>query len=197
MSPNKKIFLRFVGLAAVLYAGLVLWRVPYFIRKQKTDEAVAKIKATRLTLDDVMGKNLPPDPGREADKTIAGVDANENGIRDDVELAIFKAYPNSAKMRAVLLQYAMALQLEFTQPIVNTAIVIAVAETGDRALNCLWGISSRSDMAQYLEETSKNEGFVKSRQVNNTDRDKYQESFYEHLGSYSSPNDCNLDISGL
>ena len=37
-------------------------------------------------MDDVTGKNLPQDPGAEADKTIAGIDANKNGIRDDVEL---------------------------------------------------------------------------------------------------------------
>ncbi|MFY9463152.1 MAG: hypothetical protein WAP52_03130 [Candidatus Sungiibacteriota bacterium] len=80
--------------------------------KQKTDEQVAKIHATKLSLDDVMGKNLPPDPGVEADKTLQGIDASRNGIRDDVELAIFKLHPDSARIRAVLLQYALALQGE-------------------------------------------------------------------------------------
>ena len=41
----------------------------------------------------------PPD----YDATIAGVDANENGIRDDVELAIFKEYPNFPYLQAVKL----------------------------------------------------------------------------------------------
>ena len=67
-----------------------------------------------------MGKNLPSDPGALADATVQGVDANQNGIRDDVELAVFKEYPNSAKTRAVLLQYALALQMEVIQPMVNT-----------------------------------------------------------------------------
>ena len=66
----------------------------HFYNLDKTNEQVAKIHNTKLTMDDVTGKNLPPDPGAEADKTIAGIDANKNGIRDDVELAIFKEYPD-------------------------------------------------------------------------------------------------------
>ena len=110
----------------------VLVRAAYLVNKHfsdiKTNAEVEKIHNTKLTLDDVLGKILPPDPGVNADKTIAGIDANNNGISDDVELAIFKAYPNSAKTRAVLLQYALALQLEMIQPIVNTATVTAVGE---------------------------------------------------------------------
>ena len=44
-----------------------------------------------------------------------------------MELAIFKEYPNSAKTRAVLLQYALALQMEAVQPIVNKETVIATS----------------------------------------------------------------------
>ena len=105
----KWVFLILVG----IYIVAVLVRAIYLVNKHfadiKTDTEVEKIHNTKLTLDDVMGKNLPPDPGANADQTIAGVDANQNGIRDDVELAIFNAYPNSAKTRAVLLQYALAI----------------------------------------------------------------------------------------
>ena len=76
----------------------------HFYNLDKTNEQVVKIHNTKLMMDDVIGKNLPPDPGAEADKTVQGIDANKNGIRDDVELAIFKAYPDSAKTRAVMLQ---------------------------------------------------------------------------------------------
>src|SRR3990167_7097106 len=101
-----------------LFVVLVIVRMFVLDAKEKTAEQVAKIHATTLTLDDVMGKNLPPEPGAEADKTIAGIDVNQNGIRDDVELAIFKEYPNSAKTRAVLLQYALVLQMQMTLPII-------------------------------------------------------------------------------
>lgn len=67
---------------AVSFAALVVYRMFYLRNEQKTNEQVAKIYATRLSLDDVMGKNLPPDPGADADKTIPGIDANKNNIRN-------------------------------------------------------------------------------------------------------------------
>src|SRR3989344_9044228 len=88
------------------YVILVIVRVVQLSNTDKTEAQVAKINAAKLQPSDVMGDNLPQDPGVDADKTIAGIDANNNGIRDDVELAVFKEYPNSAKTRAVLLQYA-------------------------------------------------------------------------------------------
>jgi len=38
--------------------------------------------------------DLPPDPGVAREETIEGVDSNANGVRDDLELAIFAAYPD-------------------------------------------------------------------------------------------------------
>ena len=61
--------------------------MPVVIEKQKTEEAVLRIHAQKITLDDVMGTKLPPEPSQELnDSTIEGIDANQNGIRDDVEL---------------------------------------------------------------------------------------------------------------
>ena len=187
---------------AVLASFVLLVIVRMFVldAQEKTAEQVAKIHATKLTLDDVMGENLPPDPGAEADKTVQVIDANENGIRDDVELAIFKEYPNSAKTRAVLLQYALVLQMQMTLPIVNMETVTATVEDNEsRALNCIWSISSRSDMNKFMIETSGNEEFVKLRQYNNEQRKKALDDLYEgNLGSYSSSNgSCDLNLSTL
>ena len=99
-----------------LYAVLVGFRTFVLFDEEKTAEAVAQIHAQKITLADVMGTTLPPAPDQaENDATVAGIDKNNNGIRDDVELAIFKKYPNSAKIRAAELQYAMALQLMLTK----------------------------------------------------------------------------------
>ena len=84
--------------------------------REKTREAIERINARKITLDDVMGKNFPAKPNEEINNaTVAGVDSNNNAIRDDVERAIFEKYPNSAKIRAAMLQYAQALQLELTE----------------------------------------------------------------------------------
>src|SRR3989338_8298995 len=184
--------------AVVLYVAVVLIRIPHFYNLRKTEEQVAKIHATKLTLDDVLGVNLPPEPGALADVTIEGVDSNKNGIRDDVELAIFKEYPNSAKTRAVLLQYALALQMEMTQSIVNRGTVTAVAEDGERAYACVGKILSRDDMRKNIEDGTRLRSFVEIRQLNSDGRKKAQTDFYDKLGSHTSPREsCDLDLSTL
>ena len=73
-------FFMFLAAVAAIYVVLVIIRMFHFYNLDKTNEQVAKIHNTKLTMDDVTGKNLPQDPGAEADKTIAGIDANKNGI---------------------------------------------------------------------------------------------------------------------
>jgi len=153
-----------------------------------------------------MGKNLPPDPGALADQTVAGMDANENGIRDDVELAVFKAYPDSAKTRAVLLQYALALQMEVTQPIVNTTTADKVISEESRASFCIADIlvprkspeSVRSSADMKKIDTFTN--FIEDKQLNTEARKKAQENFYNNIGNFANPtenNECDLDLTTL
>jgi hypothetical protein len=153
----------------------------------------------------VMGKNLPPDPGINADKTIAGIDANNNGIRDDVELAVFKEYPNSAKTRAVLLQYALALQMEFTQPIVNKDTVTEIVTEMGRAHSCVADTlvprkspeSSRSTIE--VDKIYTYTDFIENKQINTDGRKKVEKDFLKYLGSYgdSTNKECDLDLSTL
>ena len=199
----KKI-LKWIGVVVVAgFVGLVIVRMFVLDAKEKTAEQVARIHATKLTIDDVFGKNLPVPSEVEGppdyDATIAGVDANANGIRDDVELAIFKEYPNSAKTRAVLLQYALALQMEVVQPIVNEGTVTAVAEDSGRAHLCVGEITSRKDMAKFIEITERFYSFVETRQLNTEARKQAKKDFYRgNLGSYVSPDEiCDLDLSTL
>ncbi|MES3004923.1 MAG: hypothetical protein V4690_02305 [Patescibacteria group bacterium] len=182
----------------VLFLGVVVYRGFLLNNQKKTDAVVAKIHATKLTLDDVMGKDLPPPPGDRADVTVVGVDANANGIRDDVELAIFEKYPNSAKKRAVSLQYALALQMEFTQPFVNTDIVVAVSQEGDRASLCTTEILSRSNLERFFKESDELVEFVEKLHSNTEHRQEFQKSFYDQIGSYSSLDPyCDIDYSKL
>ena len=80
---------------------------------------------------------MPPDPCADADKTGLENVVNQNGMRDDLELAIFKEYPDSAKTRAVLLQYALALQMEVRQLTLNEDIVNVILEEDSRAGDCI------------------------------------------------------------
>ncbi len=56
----------------------------------------------QVTVVDVDGTYLPPDPGPSNDLTLDGIDANLNGVRDDVERHIAENYRESARLRESL-----------------------------------------------------------------------------------------------
>ena len=180
----KKIFLWAAGIVFAAFIAVVIYRIPHAVEQQKTAEAVAKIHATKLTLDDVMGKNLPPDPGLDANKTIEGVDANKNGIRDDVELAIFKKYPNSARIRAAELQYAMALQNELTSNVFNSETLVAAIQEEGRGYLCIGKDKNITEVEQLV--------------FNNESRRKVREDIRKkYLVSFSLSSEPECDISDL
>lgn len=57
--------------------------------------------------------NLPPDPGSAGMATLAGIDSNTNGVRDDLERYIALTYPaaSDADTRAALTQYTRVAQV--------------------------------------------------------------------------------------
>jgi len=121
----------------VLYIGVVIYRIPAAIERSDTKEAVDFIHSQKLTMDDVLGKNLPPEPDAKLNNsTLQGIDANNNGIRDDAELAIFKLYPDSARIRSGALQYAKALQMHFSNKIFNSKTFVAVIQEKSRGYFC-------------------------------------------------------------
>lgn len=56
--------------------------------------------------------NLPPDPGPAGMATLAGIDSNNNAVRDDLERYIALTYPaaSDADTRAALTQYTKVAQ---------------------------------------------------------------------------------------
>ncbi len=198
MSTFKTWLSRAGTLCLVLFVALILWRMFVLERTKQTAVQVEKIHSTKLTMDDVMGKNLPAKPANP-DSTIAGVDVNKNGIRDDVELAIFATYPNSAKTRAVLLQYALALQMDFTQQLVDTGTVSAVAEEESRGYLCIGDITSRDNMENFIAVGDKLHKFVESKMLNTQERKNSRQEFFSYLRSGDVPNQnvCDVDLSKL
>lgn len=132
-----KVYRYFYIFFIVLYLAFFSLGIARLADKQKTQKAIDFINSRRITLDDVMGKNLPPKPDQQLnDSTIAGIDANNNYIRDDVELAIFQKYPDNAKIRAAMLQYAQALQLELTRTSSGVSILLILIKKTN-ASNCI------------------------------------------------------------
>jgi hypothetical protein len=55
--------------------------------------------------------NLPPDPGEAGKLTIDGIDADRDGIRDDIQRYIWDEYPDSERARAALFTVAKVTQM--------------------------------------------------------------------------------------
>ena len=82
--------------------------------------------------------NLPADPGDAGKATLQGIDSDNDGVRDDVQIGIAERYPNDISSQRVLTQQAVSLQ--------NTIIagdsgdqnnMAQVSEQIKRATNCL------------------------------------------------------------
>lgn len=142
-----------LGALLLLYVAVVVYRIPAAGEKQKTAQTVAFIRAQKITLDDVLGKHLPDAPDQALnDATRAGNDANQNGIRDDVERAIFARYPGDARTRGGELQYAFALQMEFTR-VFNQETLVAVIQQEDRGYECAPTPPARDEVEQLVFNT--------------------------------------------
>lgn len=94
---NKKIIL----IVILVLLGVVVW---WFTQSKKVSVSNVPQPSAELLA------TLPPDPGGAGETTLAGIDSNGNGVRDDIERYIVFAYPESEKTRAGLMQMARAAQ---------------------------------------------------------------------------------------
>lgn len=178
-----------------LYCVLVGWRVFWLFEEEKTAESVAAIHAQKITLADVMGENLPPVPDQaQNDATVAGIDSNNNGIRDDVELAIFRKYPNSPKVRAAQLQYASAIQLMLTK-VYNSETWVAAAKQDTRAYLCIGETYPRTNFQKYLQITEERSEEVEDLVIDTPSRQRAEDAAYEFTTSYGSDEADACDIA--
>ena len=64
-----------------------------------------------LTIIIPIERNIPPDPGVVGETTLAGMDTDKDGVRDDLEREVVRLYPNNAKARASMYEIAKQYQL--------------------------------------------------------------------------------------
>lgn len=154
----------------------------------RTQATVEAIHSQKLTVGDVDGSNLPPAPDPAlVDATVEGIDANSNGIRDDVELAIFAKYPSDRKVRAAALQYAKAEQ-RFLTDVFNTPTWKAAAEVSGRANLCAADVNLDYKSAQQFTE------YLDSLVLNTNERNDAYEAAFEFITSHGSQDGPPCDI---
>ena len=90
--------------------------------------------ATPLPVETFRGHVIPPDPGAAATATVAGVDTNQNGIRDEVDRYIAQTYGADTTKFIAAQALAKAKQLLLITPTTDlnaaTAAVFANADSG-------------------------------------------------------------------
>lgn len=162
------------------FVVLVAWRVQVLTDKENTAEDVAAIHANKLTWEDI-GGDLPPAPDPVANEaTLVGIDTNKNGIRDDVERTIYQKYKNQPKVAIAMLQYAKALQMEFTH-VYNSETLVAVIQQQDRGSVCLKDIRRKEEVSALV--------------FNNAARTIYSEDLYnKYLTTYALLDSEGCDI---
>lgn len=111
---------------------------------------------------------LPPDPGEAGKATLAGIDSNNNGVRDDVERYIWLTYPQSEKARTALSGVSKVFQgalLSASQSNASSTTQGYLATAS--AIDCLWYVRPddaetvrRALFAQYLNTKSRSLAYV-------------------------------------
>lgn len=197
-----KIFV--IIIAVIVVAALIFLGVVKYQAVTQKNAELEKINSTILTLDDVMGTNLPSAPDKELnDSTIEGIDANNNNIRDDVELAIFNKYPDEARMRAAMLQYAQSMQLEMTVVNSEESMREYLGKKESVAYTCLLdAVKNYNDGENwnFLSKIRDNaEEEIMLLVLNNEGRAaKFKDILEEYMTSYTlSKASCDVDLSTL
>lgn len=113
-------------------------------------------------------KGLPPDPGETGKATLAGIDSDSDGVRDDVQRYIALTYPGSEKNRAALTQYAKSEQAALLDA-GNREASIAHSREAQRAIECLFFVrpddadSIHSDLqTKILNTKERSEAYIKA-----------------------------------
>lgn len=101
---------------------------------------------------------LPKDPGNEGKQTVQGVDADGDGLRDDVQIHIYKTYAD-ASVRAATVRLAKAFQALLVTGTSNST-ALAAAVSMNRAIDCLYFLDNArfGDHVDDVEEAVVNTG---------------------------------------
>ena len=125
MLKHKNLFITATLVIIALLAGC-----------SQSDESSTNNTGETVVID---GYILPSDPGEAGKATLLGIDSNDNGVRDDVEIYIYKrfqGFENAKKDRAIAMQYAKATQIIMQNP--ETAYEKKTYVVMNNVIDCAW-----------------------------------------------------------
>ncbi|MDR1912515.1 MAG: hypothetical protein LBQ52_09270 [Helicobacteraceae bacterium] len=138
---------------------------------------------------------LPPDPGSEGRKTLEGIDSNNNGIRDDVEIAIYNyaPRPDQERYRAALIQLAKVMQKEMKVFSSKLDILLEVQRESNRASECIKKVSPGNGVEElrFLQKALHNT--PQRERASSSFNNKIKQSGKNILASSGDPVPCDYD----
>ncbi len=94
---------------------------------------------------------IPGVQSRDFSASVAGIDVNNDGVRDDIEAFIIKKYPDPAQ-RSAMLQLARADRLQLTVDYKDRAKVVEVATIKVRSAECAYQRFGSEDWSENANE---------------------------------------------
>lgn len=123
--------------ATILYAGAAPTPAPtVVVTPPVTPTPVATSTPSPSPTPDIFA-GLPPDPGEAGKATLQGIDADSDGVRDDVQRFIKASYPNSLPQRRAATQIAKGLLASLRETESTTADVHTWAAKELRNSECM------------------------------------------------------------
>ncbi len=95
-----------IVLYALVYGGHLWWLRNYGASPQPVPSEILNLDQTFTSYP----AGFPPDPGEYGKRTIAGIDSDRDGVRDDVQRWIYAFVPNEPKKQFALRQQARFFQ---------------------------------------------------------------------------------------
>lgn len=93
---------------------------------------------------------FPPDPGEAGRKTLAGIDSDRDGVRDDLQRWIYARYPQDLQKQRALRQLARSMQLELSEKMTQSNFR-RIVDAGMKASDCLFFVFPNG--VQHVVET--------------------------------------------
>ncbi len=142
--------------------------------------------------------SLPQDPGEEGKKTLAGVDSDNDGVRDDIQREIFFAFPESERVRK-----ALGLQWSARQNQIENSTdkdIVDIKEIQSyRATTCLYGVLNDIQHQRYEKVLRAIENVIYNTTKRGNGYDQFQKIV--KLQPYQIPNEgvknCDFDWQSL
>lgn len=106
---------------------------------------------------------LPPDPGPEGELTLEGIDADGDGVRDDIQRYIAITYPNDPNLQTALTHVFSGFDQTLRPSVPSVEEALQITSEIDRAEYCVIYLTNADGFIEVL-------GHLKARILNTLDR---------------------------